>query len=142
MENAKRKRGRPPKRKAMEFEGMTYEGAINNALDKEVAAELDDTLADKDEIQLTDDERKYLKRKREKKSYTFNVRFTESEMQDIVDSFLRVSRRLISFSRSDFVKKPLTFRCGEDRSSQKYVSKPFEVNIIGLRPNLRSKQSA
>ena len=38
MENAKRKRGRPPKRKAMEFEGMTYEGAINNALDKEVAA--------------------------------------------------------------------------------------------------------
>ena len=32
MENAKRKRGRPPKRKAMEFEGMTYEGAINHAL--------------------------------------------------------------------------------------------------------------
>ena len=31
MENAKRKRGRPPKRKAMEFEGMTYEGAIPHA---------------------------------------------------------------------------------------------------------------
>ena len=84
MENAKRKRGRPPKRKAMEFEGMTYEGAINNALDKEVAAELDDTLAHKSEDELTDDERKYLKRKREKKSYTLNVRFTESEMQDIL----------------------------------------------------------
>ena len=84
MENAKRKRGRPPKRKAMEFEGMTYEGAINNALDKEVAAELDDTLAHKSEDELTDDERKYLKRKREKKSYTLNVRFTESEMQDII----------------------------------------------------------
>ena len=52
MENAKRKRGRPRKRKAMEFEGMTYEGAINNALDKEVAAELDDTLAHKDESSL------------------------------------------------------------------------------------------
>ena len=84
MENAKRKRGRPPKRKAMEFEGMTYEGAINNALDKEVAAELDDTLAHKSEGELNDDERKYLKRKREKKSYTLNVRFTESEMQDIL----------------------------------------------------------
>jgi hypothetical protein len=83
MENAKRKRGRPPKRKAMEFEGMTYEGAINHALDQEVKSELDKSLADKDESQLTDDERKYLKRKREKKSYTLNVRFTESEMQDI-----------------------------------------------------------
>ena len=65
MENAKRQRGRPPKRKVMEFEGMTYEGAINNALDKEVAAELDDTLAKKSEDELSDDERKYLKRKRD-----------------------------------------------------------------------------
>ena len=84
MENAKRKRGRPPKLKVMEFEEMTYEGAINNALDKDVKADLDKSLADKDERQLTDDERKYLKRKREKKSYTLNVRFTESEMQDII----------------------------------------------------------
>ena len=84
MENTKRKRGRPPKQRVMEFEGMTYEGAINNALDKEVRAELDDTLAHKPEDELTDDERKYLKRKREKKSYTLNVRFTESEMQDIL----------------------------------------------------------
>lgn len=84
METEKKKRGRPPKRKAMEFEGMTYEGAINHALDQEVRAELDKSLADKDESQLTDDERKYLKRKREKKSYTLNVRFTESEMQDII----------------------------------------------------------
>ena len=79
MENEKKKRGRPPKRKVMEFEGMTYEGAINHALDQEVAADLDKSLADKDESQLTDDERK-----REKKSYTLNVRFTESEMQDIL----------------------------------------------------------
>ena len=84
MNTDKKKRGRPPKRKVMEFEGMTYEGAINNALDKEVQADLDKSLADKDESQLTDDERKYLKRKREKKSYTLNVRFTESEMQDIL----------------------------------------------------------
>ena len=84
METEKKKRGRPPKRKVMEFEGMTYEGAINNALDKEVRAELDDTLAHKSEEELTADERKYLKRRKEKKSYTLNVRFTESEMQDIL----------------------------------------------------------
>ena len=84
METEKKKRGRPPKGKIMEFEGMTYEGAINHALDQEVRADLDKCLADKDESQLTDDERKYLKRKREKKSYTLNVRFTESEMQDIL----------------------------------------------------------
>ena len=84
MENTKRRRGRPPKCKVMEFAGMTYEGAINNALDQEVKTDLDKSLADKDECQLTDDERKYLKRKKEKKSYTLNVRFTESEMQDIL----------------------------------------------------------
>lgn len=84
MENTKRRRGRPPKCKVMEFAGMTYEGAINNALDQEVKTDLDKSLADKDEFQFTDDERKYLKRKKEKKSYTLNVRFTESEMQDIL----------------------------------------------------------
>lgn len=84
METEKKRRGRPRKQKLFETEGMTYEGAINNALDKEVSAELDDTLAHKSEDELSDDERKYLKRKREKKSYTLNVRFTESEMQDIL----------------------------------------------------------
>ena len=63
METEKKKRGRPPKHKAMEFEGMTYEGAINHALDQVVRADLDKCLANKDESQLTDDERKYLKRK-------------------------------------------------------------------------------
>ena len=84
METQKKRRGRPRKQKLFETEGMTYEGAINNALDKEVRAELDDTLAHKSEDELSNDERKYLKRKREKKSYTLNVRFTESEMQDIL----------------------------------------------------------
>ena len=83
MNTEKKKRGRPPKQKAMEFEGMTYEGAINHALDQEVRADLDKSLADKDESQLTEGERKYLKHRMEKKSYTLNVRFTESEMQNI-----------------------------------------------------------
>ena len=84
MDTEKKKRGRPRKQKLFETEGMTYEGAVNNALDKEVRAELDDTLAHKSEDELTNDERKYLKRRKEKKSYTLNVRFTESEMQDIL----------------------------------------------------------
>jgi DNA segregation ATPase FtsK/SpoIIIE-like protein len=84
MDTEKKRRGRPRKQKFFENSGMSYEGAINYALDKEVQSELDDTLAHKSEDELTDDERKYLKRKREKKSYTLNVRFTESEMQDIL----------------------------------------------------------
>lgn len=44
MKTEKKKRGRPPKHKAMEFEGMTYEGAINHALDKEVRAALTSAL--------------------------------------------------------------------------------------------------
>ena len=84
MNSEKKKRGRPPKQRVMEFEGMTYEGAINNALDKEVKSELDDTLAHKDESQLTDDERKYLESCKENKSRTLNIRFTESEYQDII----------------------------------------------------------
>ena len=99
MDTEKKKRGRPRKQKLFETEGMTYEGAINHALDQEVRAELDDTLAHKSESQLTDDERKYLKRKREKKSYTLNVRFTESEMQDIfpsVSSTVTRTKRSIS----------------------------------------------
>ena len=83
MKTEKRKRGRPPKPKTYETTGMTYDGAINYTLDKEVKAELDKNLADKDESQLTDDERKYLKSKKENKSCTLNIRFTESEMQDI-----------------------------------------------------------
>lgn len=84
MDTEKKKRGRPRKQKIFENSGMSYEGAINYALDKDVQSELDDTLAHKAEDKLTDDERKYLKRKSEKKSYTLNVRFTESEMQDIL----------------------------------------------------------
>ena len=84
METEKKKRGRPPKIFTSEKDGLTYEGAINYNLDKQVRADLDRSLADKSEDELTNDERKYLKRSKEKKSYTLNVRFTESEMQDIL----------------------------------------------------------
>ena len=83
METEKKKRGRPPKIFTSETDGLTYEGAINYNLDKKVRADLDRSLADKSEDELTNDERKYLKRSKEKKSYTLNIRFTESEIEDI-----------------------------------------------------------
>ena len=52
MDTEKKRRGRPRKQKFFENSGMSYEGAINNALDKKLAAELDDTLAHKSEGEL------------------------------------------------------------------------------------------
>jgi hypothetical protein len=85
MKNEKKKRGRPPKIFTAETSGMTYEGAINYALNKEVKSELDKRLADKGENALTEDERKYLENQKENKSRTLNIRFTESEYRDIED---------------------------------------------------------
>ena len=56
----KKKRGRPPKIFTAETTGLTYEGVINYALNRQVKSDLDKSLANKDESQLTDDERKYL----------------------------------------------------------------------------------
>lgn len=44
MDTENKRRGRPRKQKFFENSGMSYEGAINYALDKEVQNELDDTL--------------------------------------------------------------------------------------------------
>ena len=51
METEKKKHGRPRKQKFFETTGMSYEGAINYALDKEVQADLDKSLAHKSEAQ-------------------------------------------------------------------------------------------
>ena len=63
METEKKKRGRPPKIFTSETDGLTYEGAINYNLDKQVRADLDRSLADKSEDELTNDERKTLRTK-------------------------------------------------------------------------------
>jgi ribosomal protein L9 len=85
MKTEKKKRGRPPKIFTAETSGMTYEGAINFALDRQFQAELDKILADKCEDALAEDERKYLENQKENKSRTLNIRFTESEYRDIED---------------------------------------------------------
>ncbi len=84
MENVKKKRGRPPKIFTAETDGMTYEGVINYALNRQIKSDLDKSLADKQADTLTDDERKYLESHRENKTRTLNIRFTESEYQEII----------------------------------------------------------
>jgi hypothetical protein len=83
MKTEKKKRGRPPKIFTAETLGMTYEGAINFALDRQFQAELDKIFADKGVNTLTEDELKYLESRKENKSRTLNIRFTESEYRDI-----------------------------------------------------------
>jgi Arc/MetJ-type ribon-helix-helix transcriptional regulator len=85
MNEEKKKRGRPPKIFTAETTGMTYEGAINYALDRQIKSELDKTLADKSDSELTDEERKYLDGQRSNRTRTLNIRFTEHEYRDIED---------------------------------------------------------
>ena len=82
MQSEKKKRGRPRKNPLAETSGMTYEGAINYALDKEIKSELETQLSNKSEP-LTADEKKYLDSQQNNHSKTLNIRFTESEYQDI-----------------------------------------------------------
>ena len=131
MENAKRKRGRPPKQKVMEFEGMTYEGVINNALDQEVKSELDDTLAHKPTDELSDDERKYLKGQREGKARTLNIRFTESEYQDIESKCEQFGYK----SKSTYVRDCVRARVdiGVDRAD--FAETNRQIKAIGSNIN-------
>jgi len=83
MNEGKKKRGRPSKIKVSEITGMGYEGSINFALDKEVQSDLKKILADKDDSELSDEERNYLETQQSNRTRTLNIRFTESELQDI-----------------------------------------------------------
>ena len=85
MENVKKKRGRPPKKQLPEVAGLSAEGAVNLALDKNIKLELQNQLANKSEDMLTNDEKTFLKNQRENKSRTLNIRFTESEYQSIIE---------------------------------------------------------
>jgi hypothetical protein len=108
MKTEKKKRGRPPKIFTAETFGMTYEGAINFALDKEVKSELNKSLSDKND-NLTDDERKYLENQKENKSRTLNIRFTESEYRDIEDKCEKFGYKSKSTYVRDCVKARVNF---------------------------------
>lgn len=85
MKNEKKKRGRPPKKQLPEVAGLSAEGAVNLALDKNIKSELQNQLATKSEDMLTNDGKTFLKNQRENKSKTLNIRFTESEYQGIIE---------------------------------------------------------
>ena len=128
METEKKKRGRPPKQKVMEFEGMTYEGAINNALDQEVKSELDNTLAHKPADELSDDERKYLKGQREGKARTLNIRFTESEYRDIESKCEQFGYK----SKSTYVRDCVRARVdiGVDRADFAETNRQIRLSVL------------
>ena len=131
METEKKKRGRPPKHKTTETTGVTYNGAINYALDKEVRAELDDTLAHKSEDELTEDERKYLKAKREKKCYTLNIRFTESEIQDIISKCGQFGYK----NKTEYIRDCVRARVDLSVDRTDFSETNRQINAIGRNIN-------
>ncbi len=131
METEKNKRGRPPKIKVSKTTGMTYDGAINYALDKQVKSELDKSLADKDKSTLSDDERKYLENQKENKSQTLNIRFTESEYRDIEDKYEQFGYR----SKSTYIRDCVRARVdlGVDRADFSETNR--QINAISRNIN-------
>ena len=92
----KKKRGRPPKIFTAETDGMTYEGVINYALNRQVKSDLDKSLADKPADTLTDDERKYLDGQRSNRTKTLNIRFTESTVRAMMTSLKIAATAVLS----------------------------------------------
>jgi hypothetical protein len=139
MKTEKKKRGRPPKIFTAETSGMTYEGAINFALDKEVKSELDKSLADKVENALTEDERKYLESQKENKSRTLNIRFTESEYRDIEDKCREFGYKSKSTYVRDCVKARVNFTVEKaDFSVTNRLMKSIGNNINQIAIRLHS----
>ena len=131
MITEKKKRGRPPKPKTYETSGMTYDGAINYALDKEVKAELDKSLSDKDKSTLSDDERKYLENQKENKSRTLNIRFTESEYRDIEDKCEQFGYK----SKSTYVRDCVKARVDLPIDRANFSETNRQINTIGRNIN-------
>lgn len=107
MNEEKKKRGRPPKIFTAETTGMTYEGTINYALDRQLKSELDKALAEKPDSELTDEERKYLDGQRSNRTKTLNIRFTESEYRDIEDKCEQYGYKMILSIILDTILKKL-----------------------------------
>lgn len=131
METEKKKRGRPPKIFTAETTGLTYEGAINYALDKQVKSELNKSLADKGEDTLTEDECKYLENQKENKSRTLNIRFTESEYRDI-----KVKCEQFGYkSKSTYVRDCVKARVNLSVDRAEFSETNRQINAIGRNIN-------
>lgn len=131
MKNEKKKRGRPPKIFTSEMTGLSYSGAINYALDKEVKSELEKRLASKDESLLTDEERKYLESARNNHTKTLNIRFTESEYQDIEEKCLEFGYK----SKSTYVRDCVKARVNLPIDKADFAETNRQIKAIGNNIN-------
>lgn len=131
MENVKKKRGRPPKKQFPEVAGLSAEGAVNLALDKNIKSELQNQLADKSEDMLTNDEKIFLKSQRENKSKTLNIRFTESEYQSIVDKCEQFGYR----KKSEYVRDCVRARISLETQQADFSETNRQIKAIGNNIN-------
>ena len=131
MKNEKRKRGRPPKIFTAETTGMTYEGTINYALDRQLKSELDKALASKPDSELTDEERKFLDSRRENKTRTLNIRFTESEYQDIEEKCEQYGYK----KKSEYVRDCVKARVPTTVQQNDFSETTRQLRAIGTNIN-------
>ncbi len=131
MENTKKKRGRPPKNSLPEVTGLTAEGAVNLALDKNIKSELQNQLATKSEDMLTNDEKTFLKSQREKKSKTLNIRFTESEYQSIVDKCEQFGYK----KKSEYVRDCVKAKISLETQQTDFSETNRQIKAIGNNIN-------
>ncbi len=131
MENAKKKRGRPPKNSLPEITGLSAEGAVNLALDKNIKLELQNQIAAKSENMLTNDEKTFLKSQREKKSKTLNIRFTESEYQSIVDKCKQFGYK----KKSEYVRDCVRARISLETQQADFSETNRQIKAIGNNIN-------
>ena len=131
MENDKKKRGRPPKTPLPEVSGLTTEGAINLALDKNIKSELQNQLAAKSEDILTNDEKIFLKNQRENKSKTLNIRFTESEYQGIIEKCEQYGYK----KKSEYVRDCVRARISLETQQTDFSETNRQIKAIGNNIN-------
>lgn len=131
MKNVKKKRGRPPKTPIPEVSGLTTEGAINLALDKNIKSELKNQLAAKSEDILTNDEKIFLKNQRENKSKTLNIRFTESEYQGIIEKCERYGYK----KKSEYVRDCVRARISLETQQTDFSETNRQIKAIGNNIN-------
>lgn len=138
MQNEKKKRGKPRKNSLAETSGMTHEGAVNYILDKEIKSELENQLSNKSEP-LTAEERKYLESKHCNHSKTLNIRFTESEYQEIENKCQQFGYRSKSTYVRDCVKARVDLMVDKaDFSETNRLIKSVSNNINQIAVRLHS----
>lgn len=138
MQNEKKQRGRPRKNSLAETSGMTHEGAVNYILDKEIKSELENQLSNKSEL-LTAEERKYLESKHCNHSKTLNIRFTESEYQEIENKCQQFGYRSKSTYVRDCVKARVDLMVDKaDFSETNRLIKSVSNNINQIAVRLHS----